>query len=595
MMGCGWMCRTAMKMAQAKGSVLSGLMHFPLLSGPGKVWRHGLLRLFYCAIACLGALRLYAVANPGDEVIVVYNSAMPGSKSVAEYYAQKRHVPPDQIFGFELTTNEDVSRAEFRDSLQRPLAKALESKNLWRIGSRMVSATTNHPARVEWRVVSTKIRYAALCYGIPLRIESDPNLKEEGSEHLRPEMRRNEAAVDNELALLPLYADKPPLNGPLRCPLYGVTNRADMNPTNGVLLVTRLDGPSPEIARGLVDKALDAETNGLWGRTYFDLRSVTDPGYQLGDVWIRNASEICRRLGFETIVDTNPAVFPAGFPMSQIAIYMGWYAGDVCGPFGLPKVEFMPGAFAYHLFSYSACTLRDPHRAWVAPFLAKGVTATMGSVTEPYLTGTPDVGVFAGRFVFEGFSFGEAAYACQLVLSWQTTVVGDPLYRPFAKNPDLLLDELQQRKSKYLDWGYLRLADINLANGRPIGEIVTLLEQLGITKNSAVLTEKLGDLYEAQGKPSSAIHAYEQALKLDPSPQQRVRLLLTLGEQLAELNRDADAYATYQDLLRTVPEYPDPLAVYHRLLPLAQKLKKTADAERYEAEITKLTPPPPKS
>jgi len=281
--------------------------------------------------------------------------------------------------------------------------------------------------------------------------------------------------------------------------------------------------------------------------------------------------------------------------MSHIAIYMGWYAGDACGPFALPKVEFMPGAFAYHLFSYSACTLRDPNKAWVAPFLAKGVTATMGSVTEPYLTGTPDVGVFAGRFIFEGFSFGEAAYASQLVLSWQTTVVGDPLYRPFAKNPDMLLEELQQRHSKYLDWAYLRLANINLANGRPMGEVVTLLEQLPLTKTSAILTEKLGDLYEAQGKPASAVHAYEQALKLEPSPQQRIRLLLTLDAKLVALDRDDEAYEIYQRFLRTVPDYPDPLAIYRKLLPLAQRLKKTQDAEKYEAEITKLTPPPPKS
>lgn len=545
-------------------------------------------------LAFLCALTVHA-ANPGDEVIVVYNSKMLESKSLAEYYAQRRNVPANQVFGFELTTNEDVSRAEFRDSLQRPLAKELESKKLWHVGSRLLPTTTNHPGKVEWIVTSTKIRYAVLCYGIPLRIEADPNLKEEATENLRPEMRRNEAAVDSELALLPLYEDKPPLYGPIRCPLYGVTNREAMNPTNGVLLVTRLDGPSPEIARGLIDKAIEAETNGLWGMAYFDLRNITDPGYKIGDDWIRNASQICRHLGFETVVDENPDTFPASFPMSQIAIYMGWYSQGVSGPFTLPKVEFMPGAFAYHLFSYSASTVRDPNKSWVATLLAKGATATMGSAFEPYLTGTPDLGVFAGRFVFEGFSFGEAAYASQLVLSWQTTVVGDPLYRPFAKNPDLLLDELQQRHSKWLDWAYLRLANINLANGRPMGEVATLLEQLGLSKSSAILTEKLGDLYEAQGKPSSAVHAYEEALKLEPSPQQRIRLLLTLGDKLAVLDRNDEAYEIYQQFLRTVPDYPDPLAIYRKLLPLAQKLKKTQDAAKYEAEIAKLTPPPPKS
>ena len=69
---------------------------------------------------------------------------------------------------------------------------------------------------MEWKVVESKIRYAVLCYGVPLRIEQDPNLKEEGMENLRPEMRRDEAAVDSELALLPLIEEKLPLAGPLQ-------------------------------------------------------------------------------------------------------------------------------------------------------------------------------------------------------------------------------------------------------------------------------------------------------------------------------------------------------------------------------------------
>jgi uncharacterized protein (TIGR03790 family) len=155
-------------------------------------------------------------------------------------------------------------------------------------------------------------------------------------------MRRNEAAVDSELSLLPLINEKVPLNGPVRNPFYGLTNEAQLHPTSGILLVTRLDGPTPEVAHDLVDKAIQGETDGLWGRTYFDLRNITDPAYKPGDDWIRNASEICRRLGFETIVDENPGTFPASFPMSQIGIYVGWYDSDASGPFARPHVEFMP-------------------------------------------------------------------------------------------------------------------------------------------------------------------------------------------------------------------------------------------------------------
>jgi uncharacterized protein (TIGR03790 family) len=500
-------------------------------------------------------------------------------------------VPASQIFGFALSAGDEISRAEFRDKLQEPLAKAIADRKLWRIASHIVPATTNRPAHVEWRPVESKIRYAVLCYGVPLKVAHDPNLKEEAAEKLRPEMRRDEAAVDSELALLPMLEERLPLTGLIPNWVFGVTNRASLGPTNGVLLVARLDGPNPVVARGLVDKALQAEADGLWGRAYFDLRNTTDPGYKSGDDWIRGAAEICHRYGFETIVDENPGTFPAGFPMSQIAIYLGWYTEGVSGPFAQPTVEFMPGAIAYHLHSGSASTLRSTNYLWAGSLLGKGAAATMGCVYEPYLGGTPHLGLFAARLI-SGFSFGEAAYASEPVLSWQITVVGDPLYRPFAKNPEQLHDALAARRSKLIEWSFLRLLDLNLANGKDVADGVLALEQLELTKQSAVLSEKLGDLYAAQGKPSTAVYAYAQALRLGPSPQQTIRLLLTLGEKLTALDRPVEAYDAYKQLLTEFPDYPDQLTLYRKLLPLAQKLNKKTDAEKFEAEIQRLAPPP---
>src|SRR5437879_657053 len=142
--------------------------------------------------------------DSGDEVVVVYNSRVPQSRQIAEYYAERRQVPTNQLFGFELSTNEAMSRAEFRDVLQKPLAKALEKKNLWHINSQVIPATNNQPAHLDWRPRSSSIRYAVLCYGVPLRIEKDPRLKEAAAEKLRPELRRHEAAAERELALLPV-------------------------------------------------------------------------------------------------------------------------------------------------------------------------------------------------------------------------------------------------------------------------------------------------------------------------------------------------------------------------------------------------------
>jgi len=322
-----------------------------------------------------------------------------------------------------------------------------------------------------------------------------------------------------------------------------------------------------------VDKALQAERDGLWGRAYFDARGLTrsDTNYWLGDEWILGAAQISRALGFETVVDDEPETFPASFPMSQIALYAGWYTGDADGPFALPKVEFMPGAFAYHLYSYSASTLRSTTANWCGPLLAKGAACTMGCVYEPSLQFTPNVALFLERFTVGQFTFGEAAWAAQPALSWQTTVIGDPLYRPFGKPPMQRHQELAERHSPLVEWSYLRLINQDLARGVSAAYLANMIETTGIATNSAVLTEKLAGLYAMQGKPPPAIDASERALTLNPSPEQRIRLRLTLGELLQAQDFTAAARRDYQKLIEESPGYPGRGAIEEKIRVLGQK------------------------
>jgi uncharacterized protein (TIGR03790 family) len=512
----------------------------------------------------------------GDEVVVVYNSRMPESKAVAEHYAEVRQVPIRQVFGLTLSTNEEISRAEFCNSLQLPLAKKLESDGLWKFGSVTLLATNGQPQHAVTKIIASKIRYAVLCYGVPLKISADPDIHEAVAEKMQPVLRRNEASVDSELAWLPLSRMSFPLTGPFPNWLYGTTNAASLNPTNGILLVARLDGPGAEIASGLVDKAVQAERDGLWGRAYFDARGIprTDTNYFLGDQWILTAAQVARQLGFETTVDDQSETFSESFPMSHIAIYFGWYDGAVSGPFTLPKVEFMPGAIAYHLHSYSASTLHSATENWCGPLLAKGATCTMGCVYEPYLGYTPNVAFFMQALASK-YTFGEAAWASQPGLSWQTTVIGDPLYRPFGKSPQMLHVELSRAHNPLDEWSYLQLVNLGLIRGARMMEMSTIIENLDLTTNSAVLTEKLADLYDAQGKPSSAIRTYQMALKLNPSPEQRIRLRLTLGKKLEAQNLDAEAVENYQQLLAESPDYPGREFITNTLAEFQQKIAGT--------------------
>jgi uncharacterized protein (TIGR03790 family) len=534
-------------------------------------------------------LTVNAFAAPsGDEVAVVFNKNVPASEKVARHYAAARQVPDDQIIGLALSEAEEMSRVEYDSALAGPLVREFETRRLWVMPANSSASTNDNPAQFTHRPVASKIRYLVLCYGVPLKIRNEPELHEPGEDQVQPELRVNAAAVDSELSVLPTPMADRKCFGVLGNPFYTTTNATAFNPTNGILLVARLDGPKPEIAMGLVDKAIMAETNGLWGHAYGDIRSITDTNYVLGDQWIKTAYDICHVLGFESHLDTNAATIPASFPMPQIAFYAGWYDGDVSGPFLAPHVEFMPGAFAYHLHSANANSIRTTNRFWVGPLLAKGVTCTLGSVNEPYLMGTPDIGTFAARWLISGFTFGEAAYAAQGGLSWQTTVIGDPLYRAFAMPPQLLHLKLERLQSPLLAWSHLRIVNMNIARGVPLMSLIAYLEGLELTRHSSVLMEKLGDLNAAVGKPASTIDCYQKALALDPSPQQELGLMLKLGQQFMAQHRNREASDLWHKLLSTFPDYPGKSDIAVRLLKLDEAVVTRPATNAIDAALREL-------
>jgi uncharacterized protein (TIGR03790 family) len=544
--------------------------------------------------AGLSLLLVGTTGQAATEAVVVFNSRVPESKEVAEYYAQRRQVPKEQVFGFEMPTAEAMSRKEFLEQLQQPLIKKLEETKLL-----VFSPATNKAPDAKAgdapfrRVIEARIRYAVLCYGVPTKILKDTSLVEEAADKLPAELRRNEAAVDTQLALLPVSEQKLPWAGPIRSPFYGITNASLLHPTNGLLMVARLDGPSATIARGLVDKAIEAETNGFWGRAYFDARGLaTNDNYRLGDDFIRGAAIIARSFGFETELDEKPETFSAGYPMSHVALYVGWYDQAVSGPFTRPTVEFMPGAFAYHLYSFGAATIRSTNNSWVGTLLEKGATCTMGAVDEPYLSFTPDISAFVGSFTIGGYTFGEAAYAAQSWLSWQTTVIGDPLYRPFGRSMEALYKNLEQRGSKLVEWLHLLVLNGNQTRNSTPQRAASYIESLPIHRQSAVLTEKLADLYWAKGSLGDSVDTTETALKRGPSPQQRIRLLMKCAERRSMYGPDAKAYGHYETLLKENPDYPDALKVYRLMLPLAQRMNNAAAIEQCQKEIKRLSPPP---
>ena len=525
----------------------------------------------------------------GNEVLVIYNAQMPASEAVARHYAQRRSVPDSQLLGLRLSDSGTISRADYVSGIQEPVRKYLVEKGLaeWVPDSSAPLPGRKATARNRLRLIRSEIRYLLLCYGVPWYIPHDSSMRSE-TEGIPAQFLRNDASVDDELALLPRLGFNDPIATSPN-PVVGATNAAQIHPTNGVFMVTRLDGPTPEIARGLVDKALEAESRGLWGHAYIDLRAITNGPYWWGDRMITNAAVAAKRLGFDTFVDNQPTSLGVGYPLSQVALYIGWYDSGVTGPFYRASVEFLPGAFAYHLHSFSAANLRSASENWVGPLLARGATASMGCVAEPYLEFTPNPAMFLERWGYVGMTLGEAATAAHPVLSWQTVVVGDPLYRPFGRplaDDGKRLDDANDPRTAY---ALVRNANLQVMAGRPVEAVRDQLEGQRWATNHAVVAEKIGRLYWSGIRVRRALEWYDTALSLtNATPMQRRRLLLDSIEAHRVLGQPAEAYRCLEQLIVTSPPDVDRQELRIRQLQFARDMRDVEKITSVSNEVQRL-------
>lgn len=485
-------------------------------------------------------------SDDGSSVIVIYNSKVPVSRDIALHYAKARQVPENQLLGFDLPADETITRLDFQTRLEEPLLKKIFAMGLF-------ESTTNQAGKVMLPPKKSKIRFAVLCYGVPLKILESKDIVEKNIDDIPPELRRNEASVDSELICLPRGPWTYRLTGPLLSHVYMGTNNDLLHPTNGILIVSRLDGPTPQIVSNIIDNTIIAEKEGLWGNVYIDRRGITNGILAEGEKWFANSALWCRRLGFETIEDVSPETFDKDFPMSHIAVYIGWYDENVSGPFTKEKVEFVPGALAYHLHSFSCEKLRTKSERWVGPLLAKGATCSMGSVNEPGLGGTPNIFVFLIHFLLRGSTFGESFIFSQHSFSWQNVAIGDPLYCPFKKNLEEWQREMEKVNSPNLQWVHLRWVNINLSAGRSPETMIDYIEKLRIARKSPILQEKLGDLYLMDKKYSDSLSSYEEALKLQCSDNQRIRIALKYVDGLLSLGSKKKAFDFLSNFQKDYP------------------------------------------
>jgi len=541
---------------------------------------------------CAGTETPMAAALPdlASHTLVVFNSADPDSPSLAETYAKARSIPPDRVIGIPCALTEEITRADFETTIRKPLEDLFQSRGWMK---RAENFLPNPVLGLEGTMSVQQSRenpiwIMVLMRGMPLKIAEDPAVL--APENLMPQLRNNAASVDSELALLPLQGL--PVYGMIANPYFADKRIRPFSSffANYLILVTRLDGPSPGIVRRMIQDAVEVEKTELTGRAFFDIRSIEkkDDPYRLGDDWLERAALLFKAGGFEVEIDRRPEVVPKLAPWDQIAFYAGWYTGDFQGPFELPTGRFRRGAIAYHIHSFSAETVRSETKNWVGPLLSHGATATMGAVYEPYLRFTPDINLFVSA-LFSGLSFAEAAYQSQLSLSWMVTFVGDPLYRPFPRNFYENLEVAQTANSPDLPW--LRLRKVRLsANTGSLTETRTAVERLleDFPKNEIVL-EGGADVYRDLNEKKEALRLYEQALELvgEQQPRDRLRLLMKLAELHRRDNKPREALQLYEKLMTEFPEASRSTGLGDRAVAFAsgESLELPPSLARYKQEV----------
>ncbi len=491
------------------------------------VWKFSTIALLIAAIVQPAA---GATSREASATVVLYNTKSPEARELAEYYARARQIPAGQVVGLECPEAEEISREEYKSNIEEPLRYLFEQNGWWEIRIGLDG---------QKEVARNRIRYVALIRGFPLKIRTTVQPPEPGKPAPSPNPRntntidsRDEASVDSELAVLGAFRESP--FGVIPNPYFRrFTPILDSETIRGLLLVGRLDAATTADVKRMIDDSIYAEENGLYGWAYIDRRSTPESGYREGDEWLQNAATECWNHGIPVILDNMPDVFPSGFPVTEAALYYGWYAGNISGALASADTSFQRGAIAVHIHSFSAASLRNPSSYWCAPLVARGAAATLGNVYEPYLTLTAHLDVFNERLL-KGFTLAESAYMSARVLSWMNVVVGDPLYRPFeVRQPSARRPEIS---TENLPWSTLDSELTKAAHQGPIQ--ILYLSKLARSSRSGLDFEALGMLQSFHQESREAIFSLESAGSLYPSPAdvfrtiiERIHLFQSLGDK----------------------------------------------------------------
>jgi uncharacterized protein (TIGR03790 family) len=504
--------------------------------------------LFLLALAALAFTASPALAQSGDNVLLVVNESSAESGRIAEAYARTRGVPQTQLLRITVDAAADeIERAVFDAQIQAPIAEWIRRNS-----------------------AQDRILFIVLTKGIPLRIKGTSG------------RGGTLASVDSELTLLyrRLAGTDAPLSGPLANPYFlGDTAiaRAQMfsHQAYDIYLVTRLDGYTVDDVLKVIERGAAPVRE---GRILLDQKAgLNDAG---GDAWLKGAADWMTANGFgdRVVLETTSRVLTGE---KNVLGYFSWGSNDPAVTVRMFGLGFVPGAIAGMFVSTDARTFKEPPAAWTigpwtdkAKFFAgspqslagdlirEGVTGVAGHVAEPYLDATIRPNILFPAYL-SGFNLAESFYLAMPYVSWQTVIVGDPLCAPFPRKT-------------------LQPSDIDKGID-PATELPALFSarRMQATARQAVKPEAARPLLRAEartgkGDKAGAMKALEEATAIDP----RLAAAHLLLAQSYEEAKDYDkAMERYRKILAVNPN--EPIALNNLAYALAVRKGQPAEAIGY--------------
>jgi len=261
--------------------------------------------------ACAFLLYGQSTANLplNERVMVVYNAAGDDSHRVAKYYMEKRNIPKANICKIDTEENVMADGKRFEPEIKKPLRACLE------------------------KLGKQQILYIVFAYQSPYTVSIDGH--SEAIDQLVADIWDEYAgpwALGREMGDQP-YFGKAESQGNVYEPFVPFEKYRQQPTAKTIYSVWRIDGTTAEVAKGLVDKALYAESHGLKGKACFDIRgpieSYVDNGYGAGEWDIYRASQMAKAAGFDITLDDKPTEFgtaPSQLRCENAALYAGWYS-----------------------------------------------------------------------------------------------------------------------------------------------------------------------------------------------------------------------------------------------------------------------------